>query len=351
MISVPVKTGICSYGMSGKLFHAPFIHAHPGYELTAIVERHKEDSREQYPESRLCRSFEELISSDSLQLIVVNTPVQTHFEYAKKAIDAGKAVVVEKPFTVTAAEADELDKLAKQNNVILSVYQNRRYDGDYWSIRKAINEGLLGSLKEVEMRFDRYRPGFSGKEHKEGSLPGAGSLHDLGAHLVDQALQLFGWPDKIFADIRTLRKDVSANDYFELLLYYPNLRVRIKSTVFARESYYSYILHGEKGSFLQQRSDMQEQQLLSGAIPSVESWCPPPADPDGILHTEVDGEIVKKKTTSLPGNYMGYYDDLYKALTGGGHNPVPASDAVKTMRIIDAAFESARTGKLVELQG
>ena len=349
MISVPIKTGICSYGMSGKLFHAPFIQAHPGYELTAIVERNRNDSRERYPDSVLSRSFEELLSMDNLQLIVVNTPVQTHFDYAKQVIEAGKSVIVEKPFTVTSGEAVILAQLAKERNVFLSVYQNRRYDGDYRAIKNVVEQNLLGELKEVEMRFDRYRPGYSGKEHKEGRLPGAGSLHDLGAHLIDQALQLFGWPLQLFADIRRLRKDVEANDYFELLLYYPSLRVRIKSTIFARETFYAYILHGEKGTYLQQRSDMQEQQLLAGVIPSIESWCPPPPLPDGLLHTEKEGRVIREATTSSPGNYMGYYNDVYKSLSGAGANPVPAGDAVKTMMIIDAAFNSADTGKIVEL--
>ena len=191
-LNTPIKTGIASFGMSGKLFHAPFVESHPGFELTAIVERHKNESREKYSTSKLFRSFEEMIAQEELDLIIVNTPVQTHFEYAKAAMDAGKAVVVEKPFTVTADEASQLDDYAKTKNVFLSVYQNRRYDGDYCSIRKVVKEKMLGELKEVEMRFDRYRPGFSGKQHKEGSLPGAGTLHDLGAHLIDQALQLFG---------------------------------------------------------------------------------------------------------------------------------------------------------------
>ena len=349
MISIPIKTGICSYGMSGKLFHAPFIQSHPGYELAAIVERHKNESREKYASSKLYRSFEELLADDSLQLIVVNTPVQTHYEYAKAVLQAGKAAVVEKPFTVTAEEAAELDDLARTKKGFLSVYQNRRYDGDYWSIKKVVEQQLLGELKEVEMRFDRYRPGFGGKPHKEGALRGAGILHDLGAHLIDQALQLFGWPDAVFADIRILRPDVQANDYFELLLYYPALRVRIKSTVIARESYYAYVLHGMKGSFLQHRSDMQEEQLLAGKVPTIESWCSAPSSPDGILHTETNGEGIRTRTTSAPGNYMGYYDDVYKALTGKSGNPVPAADAVKTMKIIDAAVESAQAGKVVKL--
>lgn len=346
-----IRTGICSYGMSGKLFHAPFIESHPGFELVSIVERNREESKERYPKARIIRSVDELLKDDSLQLIVVNTPVQTHFEYVKAALNAGKHVVAEKPFTITADEAVELDQLATARNLILSVYQNRRYDGDYRAIKKVVEERLLGEIREVEMRFDRFRPGFSGKQHKEGGLPGAGILHDLGAHLIDQALQLFGWPESVFADLRILREGgVEANDYFEVLLYYPSLRVRIKSTVIARESYYAYVLHGMKGSYLQQRSDLQEEQLLAGVVPTIESWCPPSPVPDGLLHTEIDGEVIRKTQTSTPGNYMGYYDDVYHALTGKASNPVPAKGAIRSMRIIDAAQQSAKEGKLINVK-
>lgn len=343
-----IRTGICSYGMSGKIFHAPFIQNHPGFELTAIVERHKEESKRRYPQAKLYRSFEELLADDSIQLIVVNTPVQTHFDYVKAALQAGKDVVAEKPFTVTAAEARELAEIARQTGRLLSVYQNRRYDGDFRAIKDVVDKGLLGEIVEVEMRYDRYRTQYSGKQHKEGALPGAGIVHDLGAHLIDQALQLFGWPEKIFADIRTLRKDgVEANDYFEILLYYPRNRVRLKSTVIARESSYAYVLHGTKGSFLQQRSDLQEEQLVAEKEPSLEPWCPATAEPDGLLHYEENGQWIRRYQTSVPGNYMGYYEDVYQALTGKRDNPVPAADAVKTMTLIEKAFESNEKGDVL----
>jgi scyllo-inositol 2-dehydrogenase (NADP+) len=343
-----IKTGIASYGMSGKLFHAPFIQAHPGYELTAIVERNKNESREKYPDSKLYRSYEELLADQNIQLVVINTPVQSHFEFTRAAILAGKHIVLEKPATVHANEIEELEKLAEKNKVVLSIYQNRRYDGDYKAIKNILGEGLLGTVKEVEFRYDRYRPVFGGKQHKEGDLPGAGGLHDIGAHIIDQALQLFGEPNALFADIRIMREDVTANDYFELILFYNGFPVRLKGSVFVRESVPAYIIHGSKGSFLQQRSDMQEQQLLAGAIPSIQSWCPAPSAPDGILHTEVNGKIIREQLTSTPGNYMGYYDDLLKRLHGKAANPVPAADAVKTMKIIDAAFESAKQKKMVD---
>jgi len=345
-----IKTGICSYGMSGRLFHAPFIQNHPGYELTAIVERHNNESRERYPESKLYRSVDELIADNSIQLIIVNTPTHLHFENANAALLAGKNVVVEKPFTISVKEAEELTLLAEKQNLFLSIYQNRRYDGDYHAVKKVIVEKLLGELREVEIRYDRYRPGYGGKPHKEGNLPGAGIIYDLSPHLVDQALQLFGWPQAVFADIWKMRDDVVPPDYFELLFYYPKMRVRLKATCIARETVPAYTLHGMKGSFLQQRSDLQEQQLNAGAVPSLESWCPPPAQPDGLLHTEVNGEIVYSHLTSIPGNYMGYYDDLYKALTGQAPNPVPATDGIKTIRIIEAALQSVAEKRIINFQ-
>lgn len=342
-----IKTGICSYGMSGKLFHAPFIAAHPGFELTAIVERHNNDSRERYPQARLCRSVEELVTDKDLQLIVVNTPTHLHYQQGKMVLEAGKHLVIEKPFTITVAEAEELARLAEQKGLFLSVYQNRRYDGDYHAVKEVLENGWLGDLREVEIRFDRYRPAFSGKQHKEGDLPGAGILYDLSPHLVDQAIQLFGFPKAVFADLIKMRDDVAVPDYFEILFYYDRLRVRLKATCIARESTYAYILHGMKGSFLQQRSDMQEQQLQVPVKPSLEDWCPAPAKPDGLLHTEINGEIIRKETTSQPGNYMGYYDDVYKALTENGPNPVPAADGIRNMRIIEAALESMKEARVV----
>ena len=344
-----IKTGICSYGMSGRLFHAPFINAHPGFELSAIVERHKNDSKERYPDAMLYRSVEELWADKDLELIVVNTPTHLHFEQAKQVLLAGKNMVIEKPFTITVKEAEELAVLAEKQNLFLSVYQNRRYDGDYYAVKEVLQQGLLGEVREAEIRYDRYRPTFGGKLHKEGDMPGAGILYDLSPHLVDQVIQLFGFPKAVFADLIKMRDDVAVPDYFELLFYYDRLRVRLIATCIARELTYAYTLHGMKGSFLQQRSDMQEQQLLEGVKPTLGNWCPGPFSPDGLLHTEIDDEMVRKETTSSPGNYMGYYDDVYRALTGQGPNPVPAADGIRNMRIIEAALESVAQKKIVSL--
>lgn len=346
-----IKTGICSYGMSGKLFHAPFIKAHPGFELTAIVERHNNDSREKYPQSKLYRSVEELCADKSIQLIIVNSPSYLHFEHAKAAILAGKNVLIEKPFTISVKEAEELISLAEKQKVQITVYQNRRYDGDYLAVKNVVDKKLLGDLRYVEIRYDRYRPMYGGKSHKEGDLPGAGNMFDLSPHLVDQALQLFGWPKALFADLWKMRDDdVIPPDHFMLTFYYEKLRVHLTATSVSREQTWGYILHGMKGSFLQKRSDLQEEQLLAGAKPSLESWCPAPSSPDGILHTEINGEVVRKETTITPGNYMGIFDDLYRSLTGQEANPVLPIDGLKTIRIIEMAFQSMKEGRIINTQ-
>lgn len=344
-----IKTGICSYGMSGKLFHAPFIQNHPGFELAAIVERSKNESREKYPDARLYRSVEEMITDDSLQLIIVNTPIQTHFDYASKAIGTGKHVIVEKPFTVTSKEAEELVKLADDKKVLLFVYQNRRYDGDYKAVKEVLDEKLLGDIKEVEIRYDRYRPELSYKVHKESDLPGAGTTYDLGAHLVDQALQLFGEPNSLFADMMAMRDASPVDDYFEIILYYPSFRVRLKGSCFVKLPVPEYILNGAKGTFLQKRSDMQEAQLLKGVAPSQGPWCPAPSEPDGILNIVQDGRDIKEEKTSTPGNYMHYFDDVCNAINKTAPNPVPGVDGVKIIRIIEAAKESAKVRKVIKL--
>lgn len=345
-----IKTGICSFGMSGQLFHAPFVQNHPGYELSAIVERSKNESREKYPGSRLYRSIEDMIGDSSLQLIIVNTPVRTHFDLAKKAILAGKHVIVEKPFTVSSAEAQELVDLAEKHRLLLVVYQNRRYDGDYLAVKQVLESGELGTIKEAEIRYDRYRPEISYKVHKETDLPGAGASYDLGSHLVDQALQLFGEPDALFADMLAMRDSSQVHDYFEIILFYPGYRVRLKGTCFAKEPVPEYIIHGASGSFLQKRSDLQETNLLEGVSPSMDTWCPAPSEPDGLLHIMRDGNEWKEVRTSVTGNYMHYFDDVYKAITAGGPNPVPGTDGVKCIRLLETAIQSAKEGKIIKLQ-
>lgn len=348
-----VKVGLCAFGMSGKVFHAPFLKEHPGFFISAIVERNKEESKEKYPEAEIYRSVEEMLENADIELVVVNTPVQTHFEYAKKALEAGKNVVVEKPFTVNVAEAEELAKLAEEKKLFVSVYQNRRFDRDYLQVQKIINEGKLGNIKEVEIRFDRFRTEPSGKAHKENpEAVGSGSLHDLGSHLVDQAVQYFGFPEKLFADVFSMKGKEFANDYFEIILFYPNdLRVRLKSSVFTKEAHFAYAVHGEKGSFLQERTDNQENELVAGAVPEYgEEWTKPLTETDGILnYLNENKETERILTSSEPGNYMNYYQQIYEFIVFGYALPSPAEEIIKNMKIVDAAAESSKQEKMIYL--
>ncbi|SIQ17603.1 Predicted dehydrogenase [Chryseobacterium sp. RU37D] len=348
-----VKVGLCAFGMSGKVFHAPFLKEHPGFFISAVVERSREESKEKYPEATIYRSVAEMLGNVDIELVVVNTPVQTHFEYAKMALEAGKNVIVEKPFTVNVSEAEELVRLAEDKGLFLSVYQNRRFDRDYLQVQKIMNEGKLGNIKEAEIRFDRFRTEPSGKAHKENpQATGSGSLHDLGAHLVDQAVQYFGFPEKLFADVFSMKGKQFANDYFEIILFYPNdLRVRLKSSVFTKEAHFAYNIHGEKGSFLQERTDNQENELAAGAIPEYgKKWTQPLQETDGILNfLNENNETERILTSSDPGNYMNYYQQIYEFIVFGYALPSPAEEIIKNMRIIDAAVESSNAQKVINL--
>lgn len=348
-----VKVGLCAFGMSGKVFHAPFLKQHPGFFLSAIVERSKEESKLQYPNAVIYHSVEEMLQNADIDLVVVNTPVQTHFEYTKMVLEAGKNVIVEKPFTVNVEEAEELVRIAESKNLFISVYQNRRFDRDYLRVQKIISEGKLGAIKEVEIRFDRFRTEPSAKEHKENpELNGSGAVHDLGSHLVDQATQLFGFPEKTFADIFSMKGQNYANDYFEILLYYKNdVRVRLKSSAFTKEDHFAYKIHGDKGSFLQERSDNQENELVAGAIPLYgKDWVKPLAESDGILNYSDENSESKRVTTlSEQGNYMNYYQQIYEHIVFGYALPSLGSEVVQNMKIIEAAIESSKKGKVIDL--
>ncbi|MGN6539389.1 MAG: Gfo/Idh/MocA family oxidoreductase [Ginsengibacter sp.] len=345
----PINTALCSFGMSGLVFHSPFLSINPHFNFYAVWERTKDLAHEKFPEVKTYRTLEAMLADDLVELVIVNTPNYTHYEYAKKSLEAGKHVIVEKPFTIDVSQANDLIELAKKQNRVLSVYQNRRYDSDYKTIKKVVSQNLLGELVEVEMHFDRFREELSPKVHKETPGPGAGVLYDLGSHLIDQALQLFGKPEKIFADIRIIRPNSKVDDYFELLLYYPKLRVRLKASYIVREALPGYILHGLKGSFIKPKTDIQETLLKEGVIPGKKNWGTEPETEKGLLHTEIKGKEVIEFITSEQGNYNDYYNAIYEAIRNNQPLPVTAEEGAEVIKIILAAFESSESEKVVEL--
>ncbi|MGN6532105.1 MAG: Gfo/Idh/MocA family oxidoreductase [Ginsengibacter sp.] len=345
----PINTALCSFGMSGLVFHSPFLSINPHFNFYSVLERTKNLAEEKYPHVKTYRTLEAMLADDLVELVIVNTPNYTHYEYAKKSLEAGKHVIVEKPFTIDVAQADDLIEIAKKQNKVLSVYQNRRYDSDYKTIKKVLSQNLLGDLVEVEMHFDRYREELSPKQHKETPGPGAGVLYDLGSHLIDQALQLFGKPEKIFADIRIIRPLSKVDDYFELLLYYPKLRVRLKASYIVREALPGYILHGLKGSFIKPKTDVQETLLKEGVIPGKKDWGTEPETEKGLLHTDIKGKEVIEFITSEQGNYNDYYNGIYEAIRNHQSLPVTAEEGAEVVKIIVTAFKSSELQKVVEL--
>jgi predicted dehydrogenase len=344
----PINTALCSFGMSGWVFHAPFLQINPGFNFYAVWERSKNLAEQKYPGVKTYRKLEDMLADDAVELVVVNTPNYTHYDYVQKALEAGKHVVVEKPFTVTGAEGNELIELAKKQNRKLSVYQNRRYDSDYKTIKKVLSQNILGELVEVEMHFDRYKEDLSPKLHKEIPGPGTGSLYDLGSHLIDQALQLFGMPQMLFADIAVMRPVSKVDDYFELLFYYKTKRVRIKSSYVVREALPGYIFHGLKGSFIKPKTNVQEEMLQEGKIPGTPGWGTEPDSERGLLHTEKDGREIREYIESEQGNYNEYYDGIYEAIRNNKPLPVTAGDGVQVIEIIEAAYRSNDAKKVVE---
>lgn len=344
-----ISAALLSYGVSGKIFHAPFLQLHHGFVLTGAWERSKRLIQQDYPALHSYPSLESILDDITIDLVVVNTPIDTHFAYAKAALDAGKHLIVEKAFTTTVAEAIALHDLAKQKNLSLSVYQNRRWDSDFKTAKSIIDHQLLGEITEAEIRFDRYNPALSPKVWKEGNNAGAGVLLDLGSHIIDQALFLFGLPQAVFADMRQVRENSLIHDNIDLLLYYTDKRVRLHAGMFNREPLPAYILQGRKGSFFKHRGDIQEDRLKAGATPNLQAWGTESLELEGLLHTEIDGEVVRKNISTLQGNYYDFYEGVYQSVTNGKPEVVSAQDGVNAMRVIEAAQQSYREQKIISL--
>ncbi len=343
----PINTALCSFGMSGKLFHAPFIHLNGGFALVGAWERSKKIIKDSYPQAVSYDTYEDLLADGTIELVIVNTPNITHYDFAKKALLANKHVVLEKPFTVTVLEGEELIALAKDKNLVLSAYQNRRFDSDYKTVKKVLDGQLLGEVVEAEIHYDRFTEELSYKTHKEQPVLGTGIVYDLGAHLIDQALQLFGKPEAIFADIKIIRPISMVDDYFEILFYYPNLRVRLKSTLLAREASIGYIVHGNKGSFIKPKTNGQEIALLAERKPTETNWGVEEESEWGLLHTEKDGTVIREKIASERGQYMDYYEGIHQAIRNNQPVPVPAEDGLLVIKVIETAYRSSNEKKVV----
>jgi scyllo-inositol 2-dehydrogenase (NADP+) len=341
-MNTPIKVGLVGFGISAKVFHAPFITTNPQYQLVSVAERHKEESKEKYPGVQVVKSFEALLNNPEIDLIVITTPNETHFPYAKAALEAGKHVVLEKPATNTSAEAKQLLAIAQRSGKVLSIYQNRRYVSDFRTIAAILDLQLLGEVHTFEGHYDRFRPEARPQAWREHELPGSGILYDLGPHLLDQVLYLFGLPQTIAADIRQQRSHAKVDDYFDLRLNYGSLKVILQAGMLVREPGPRYLIHGNKGSFIKSGEDPQEALLRTGAIPTGDDWGKEADEIYGLLHTEKDGQVIRERYPSHKGNYAQYYQNLYDTIVNKAPIREKAEHGYNTIRLIELAFESSQ---------
>lgn len=347
-----INTGLIGFGNSGQTFFAPFIEADPGFNLAKISTSDPAKAakaNEVYPNSKVVQTAEDIISDPDIELVLVGSPNTSHFELTKKALLAGKHVLVEKPFTVTSAEADELIALAKQQDRVLSVHHNRRFDSGHNTVKKVLASGVLGKLVEMEVHYDRYRLGLRPQAWREKPLPGSGIFYDLAAHLIDASLELFGKPIELTCMMTTQRPGgLEVEDNYELILWYPGLKVTLKGGMLVKEAGPVYTLYGYDGTFIKYGMDVQEEALKAGHKPTEPGWGVEPESIWGHVTHDVDGKTVTEIVPSEPGRYQDLFRNVYEAIAEGKPLIVQPEQARTTIRVIELAFESSREKRTVE---
>ena len=341
-----LNVGLIGYGHAGEIFHAPLIHSDPNLQLTHIVQRTGDTARQKYPDAHLLRSIDDLLADSSVELVVVATPNASHSWIATRALHAGKHVVVDKPFTITSAEADQLIALARTKDRVLSVFQNRRWDGDFLTVREILERQILGRLVEYESRYDRFRPKLKTGAWREQDAPGSGVLYDLGPHLIDQALLLFGMPSGVYADLRRERDGAAAVDSFDVQLAYPALKVVLKAGSLVCEPTPRFSLRGTEGSYTKYGLDPQEEALTRGDLPSFPGWGVEPEEAWGI-HSSCRDSLRREKYPTRAGCYLDFYANVFRAIQGLEELMVKPEQARAVIRLIELAEQSALEKRLV----
>ena len=338
-----IDVGVVGFGLGGRAFHAPIIHAVPGLRLAAIVERSGSSAREIYPEAKIVRDIEELLAIKSISLIAIATPNESHFPFAKRCLEAGRHVVVDKPFTSTLAEARELVELARKHDRVITVYQDRRFDGDFRTVQELLAKGSLGKIVRFESAFDRCRPQIRANSWKEKPAPGSGVFFDLGPHLVDQALQLFGTPEHVFADIRIEREGSLTEDAFDLTLYYKNgLRAILMASMLAPDPRPHYRIQGTRGVYVKHTLDPQEALLRADHPAMGDDWGVEPEKDWGTMTLWSEGELTHANVPTLRGDYRDFYAQVREAIEGHATPPVTPEEALRLMYTLELCVDSSR---------
>jgi len=345
-----VRVGLIGFGLAGQAFHAPVIEGVQGMELACILERRGTRAQQEYPSVRVARSLDELLADKTIQLCVVATPNDSHYEYAKACLLADRDVVVDKPFAPTLKESEELVRLAAERGRLITVYQDRRWDGDFATVKKLVQSGQLGTVVEYEARFDRFR--LEQKENawrERADQPGAGVLFDLGPHVIDQALVLFGEPRAITASAFCQRETSQVDDAFDICLEYPRLRAMARARIIAYAPGPHFLIHGTQGSFVKYGMDPQEERLRSGNFPQGKDWGANWGVEDEKwwgTFSPVGEPSVKVKTER--GDYRGFYANVRDAIEKKAPLEVTPEQALRTMRAVMLAHKSSKERRTVE---
>ncbi len=330
-----IGVGLIGYGLGGRAFHAPYVRATPGLALNAVVSRDRGKVHADLPETRVVPSVEALLAEPDIDLVIVSSPDALHADHAVAALNAGKHVLVDKPFATTLADARRIVEASEAAGRLLTVFHNRRWDADFLTLRHLLAEGRLGDIVQFESRFDRWRPvpAATWKEARDG-----GSWFDLGPHLVDQALVLFGRPEGIWADIAAFRPGAPAPDYFHAVLRYRDKRVILHSSKLVAANDLRFAVHGTGGSWLKHGVDPQEAAVVAGTHPAGEDWG---YDPNEGLLTIRGPQPTTVMLPNRRGDYRLFWHALAAAIRGEGSNPVPGRDALMVMKVLDAGRRSA----------
>lgn len=344
-----INTAILSFGMSGQVFHGPALKINSGFKVSHILERSKSLSKKLFPETQIVRSYEEILNNPEIELLIVNTPDSLHYEMAKKALQSGKHIVVEKPVCRKSKEAEELLKIAKEKGLIFTVYQNRRWDGDFRTVQKVMEEAKFGRLVEFESHFDRYRTFIAPDTWKEEGDEYSGVLHNLGSHMVDQVYVLFGKPKALTAHLKIVRKGGVVSDYYDIRLEYDNFSALVKCSYLVKNPGPRYTIHGEFGTFYKWGIDPQEELLKAGNLPEGENWGAEPPEEWGTLLYEENGEDVEELVETIPGDYNIFYHNVYDAIRNKKELMVKPEETIEVLKILEACLLSNRKKKTIVL--
>ena len=332
-----LNVAIVGFGLSGKYLQAPFFEANKNYFLKTILSNHQ-DPKEFFPEVNVVKNIEEILNDPSIDLVSICSPNTTHYNYVKLVLNAGKHVLVEKPFTSFSTQVIELISLAKLKNKILCVFQNRRFDSDFLTVQKLIKSNKLGEIFNFEIHYNRFKPELNSKKWKEINDEGSGIIYDLGAHIIDQAIVLFGIPKNIWGQSYTQRNNSLIEDAFDIKLDYGKLKVTLRSSLFVHELSPRYIINGSKGSFVKYGLDVQDVNLKAGMQPNENLFGIEPMEQQGKIYSYNGSDIINKSVLTEKGNWALLFQNLYDVIVNDAKLLIKTEDVFEQIKIIEAVI-------------